>query len=218
MKELLFSVGLPDERNVLRCLGYNSNSQPPHDEVAERMREYAREAGWTGGIRGAYVSFPMKDVDKQGIYTEKGKILSGKLARIASNAEKIAFGLVTAGEPFDEWIEAGDSLLDACIRDAIGTVLIENGVDLLLAEIGADAGLKTSLPFSPGYCDWGLEGQKLIFSYFPPAPIGIKLHRDSLAMTPQKSISFVTCLGSEMKIGNPCHHCSLKACFMRRLA
>jgi hypothetical protein len=218
MKELVLSVGLPDERNVLRCLGYTRNSQPPHDEVVEKIREYGRVAESMGGLRGAYVSFPVMGIDEQGIETEKGKILSGKLARIASNAQKIAFGLVSAGEGFNLWMEAGDSLLDVCIRDAIGTVMIEDGVDLLLAEIGSDTGLKTSLPFSPGYCDWDLKGQELIFSYFSPAPVGIKLHRDSLAMTPQKSVSFVTCLGTEMKIGNPCRHCSLEACFMRRPA
>ncbi|MDR3569203.1 MAG: hypothetical protein P4L43_14330 [Syntrophobacteraceae bacterium] len=216
MKESLLGVGLPEERDVLRCLGYGSHSQPPHDEVFQKIRECVGEAGRIGAIRGAYIASPVKDIDEQGIDTEKGKILSVKLARIAPDAEKIVFGLVSAGEIFDIWIEAGRSLLDSCIRDAVGTVLVESGVDLLLAQIGADTGLKTSLPFSPGYCDWGLNGQELIFSYFPSDSVGIKLHRDSFSMTPGKSVSFVTCLSSEMKTGNPCRHCSLKACFMRR--
>ncbi len=215
MKELLLNIGPPDDQEVFRCLGYGMDFQP-HREVIDLVREYAMEAAQMSRPQGAFVSFPVTKVDKEGIYTEKGKILSRKLARVAADAEKIAFGLVTAGELFDEQIEASDGLLNACIRDAVGTVLVEDGVSLLLEEIAVDSGLKPSLPFSPGYCDWDLGGQQLLFSAFPPAPLGIRLLRDSLMMIPQKSVSFVTCLGAEMKTENPCRHCTRKKCYMRR--
>jgi hypothetical protein len=183
----------------------------------DMVRDYSRDALQLGGIQGAFVLLPLKEVDEEGVATEKGKILSRKLAGIARHAERIAFGLVSAGKGFDEQLEASDGLLSACVRDAVGTVLVEDGVDLLLKKIVAETGLKASLPFSPGYCDWDLTGQQIIFSAFPPNPIGINLIEGSLMMEPQKSVSFVACLGVRMKTtDNPCQHCTLKNCFMRR--
>ena len=216
MNELLLDVHPLEFRNVFRCLGYGSGPQP-HPEVIDMVRDYTEEALQLGCIPGAFMSFPLVKVDEEGVTVEKGKIFSRKLAGIARGAERIAFGLVSAGRRFDEQLEASDGLLSACVRDAVGTVLVEEGVDRLLAKISAETKLRASLPFSPGYCDWDLGGQELIFSAFPPCPIGISLVEGSLMMVPQKSISFVVCLGSRMEtVENPCRYCTLKNCFMRR--
>ena len=215
MKEFLLNIASVDLGSVSRCLGYGPNSEM-HPEVIDRVRQCSREVLDLDGIECAFVSVPIAGVDEEGISLERGNIVSPKLARIAVDAESLAFGLVTMGRRYDEWIEASDGLLEACVKEAVGTVLVENGVDRLLQEIGAETGLETSLPFSPGYCDLELKGQELVFSVFPPNPLGISLFENSLMMSPQKSVSFVTCLGVRIHQGNPCRSCTLKKCFMRR--
>ncbi|MGD9505082.1 MAG: hypothetical protein AB7W37_09220 [Syntrophobacteraceae bacterium] len=215
MKEVLLEISQPDSESVLRCLGYGHASEP-HPEVLELVRECSAEALELPGMPGAYALLPIDGVDPEGIRTEKGIILSRKLAGVARGAGSLAFALVSAGRAFDERLASADGLLGACVWDAIGTVLVEDGVERLLRVIGDEAGCGVSLPFSPGYCDWDLEGQGLVFSVFPPSPIGISLMEGSLMMEPQKSVSFVACVGVEMKPENPCRSCTLKKCFMRR--
>lgn len=72
------------------------------------------------------------------------------------------------------------------------------------------------MPFSPGYCDWELSGQRVVFNALNSSVLGITYFKDSFMMTPQKSVSFVACMGTVELEKNPCKYCNMKKCFMRR--
>jgi cobalamin-dependent methionine synthase I len=55
-------------------------------------------------------------------------------------------------------------------------------------------GLAISRRFSPGYCDWHVNQQPMVFKSLGENNTGIKLNRSNL-MTPQKSISGIIGLG-----------------------
>lgn len=215
MREWDFELETLDEKQFLRCLGYPADATP-NQELMSILRSRASEAQRLARICGTYTLMPIMHVENDLIFTQVGSIKSRQLAGVASQANQMAFCLVTAGEALDQKIESITDLLEACVWDAAGTVLVEKGVDLLLAKIREEQGLATSLPFSPGYCDWELNGQHTVFSAFAQRPLGIQVLPESLMMVPQKSISFVACLGVEDKGQNPCRHCTLKNCFMRR--
>jgi hypothetical protein len=69
--------------------------------------------------------------------------------------------------------------------------------------------------YSPGYCNWSVSEQKLLFSFLPDGFCGIKLN-DSALMTPIKSISGIIGIGQNVKMNEyNCNHCGVKDCTYR---
>ena len=123
----------------------------------------------------------------------------------------------TAGWEYDRAKEAlkaeGDIVADF-IADAIGTVLAETTV----AQMEKDyTGSETiSMPYSPGYCNWDIREQQLLFSLFPERPCGIILSDTSL-MAPEKSVSGFFALGEHLfRQPYHCQICKNTRCYKRR--
>ncbi|MBP5218215.1 MAG: 5-methyltetrahydrofolate--homocysteine methyltransferase [Bacteroidales bacterium] len=123
----------------------------------------------------------------------------------------------TAGWEYDRAKEAlkseGDIVSDF-IADAIGTVLAE----MTVARIESDYDdLRTlSMPYSPGYCNWDIREQHILFSLFPEHPCGIVLSDTSL-MAPEKSVSGFFAMGKDLQ-RQPyhCQICKNTKCYKRR--
>lgn len=204
-----------DAQRVLACLGYNDTAQPDgfvRDQVDLLI------CNSFGTFRAAFKEVPVTGLKEGLITTRHGMIHSKNFSTIAKGSETLYFCLVTTGR--DE--EGGDAetsdLLETMIHDAIGTVIVEQGVDYVTAMIEQRTGQHISLPFSPGYCDFPVEGQQLIFSELGPRPLGVICDKESWMMTPIKSISFIVSAGDSVMERNPCKFCHLTRCFMRRTA
>ncbi len=125
----------------------------------------------------------------------------------------------SAGWEFDrakEALKAKDDIVADFIADSIGSVLAE----MTVARIEQDyVGKETiSMPYSPGYCNWDIREQHILFSLFPERPCGIILSESSL-MTPEKSVSGFFALGETLQ-RQPyhCQICKNTKCFKRRNA
>ncbi len=125
----------------------------------------------------------------------------------------------SAGWEYDrakEEMKAEGDIVADFIADSIGTVLAE----MTVAQIEKDYdGPETiSMPYSPGYCDWDIREQHLLFSLFPEKPCGVILSDTSL-MAPEKSVSGFFALGETLQ-RQPyhCEICKNKRCFKRRNA
>ena len=215
MREIDLEIKRLDQNQIFRCLGYGPDAEPS-PEAIEILNGCAHAAQKAAVPRGIHTPVPIVGSEDGAILTGKGPINSRALADAAGHQRQLVFGLVTLGIEWDRKIEECADLLQMCMWDAIGTALVEHSVELILADIREEFGTETSLPFSPGYCDWSMEGQEVIFSAFADEPLGIKVLPESLMMVPQKSISFVVCPGIEAKKRNPCRRCTLQSCFMRR--
>ena len=123
----------------------------------------------------------------------------------------------TAGVEFDEAVRSlhgeGDIVSDF-IADAIGTVLAEMSVARIEKDYQGNAVI--SMPYSPGYCNWNIREQHILFSLFPDRPCGIRLSESSL-MSPEKSVSGFFALGDNL-VRQPyhCEICKNKKCYKRR--
>lgn len=130
--------------------------------------------------------------------------------------------LSTVGAAFNDWLQRihdrGD-ILEMYISDAIGSFVAETVSEhayQYLADEAEQSGLKLTNAYSPGYCDWHVGEQRLLFSLLPPAFCGITLN-DSCLMHPIKSISNVIGLDpSARRRPYGCAICHRKDCFVRR--
>ena len=126
----------------------------------------------------------------------------------------------TAGREFDAALRKlhaeGDILADY-VADSIGSVLAESSVSQIEKDNKSWEG-HISLSYSPGYCDWNIREQHLLFSLFPDEPCGIRLS-DSSLMSPEKSVSGFFALGEELQ-RQPyhCEICKNTRCYKRKNA
>lgn len=138
-------------------------------------------------------------------------------------AEEAALFLCTAGPLFsDEAHRLNDEgeFLESYIIDTIGSLTVEHAMDKIhraLEEEQAARGVKITNRYSPGYCNWPLKDQRLLFAFVGENPTGIRLS-ESCLMHPIKSVSGIIGLGREVrKRPYGCAICQNKTCIYRRL-
>ena len=177
-------------------------------------------------ISGGYV---IKDTDyidiKAGIISiENQKLNVGKqICGYMKGADQIALFVCTAGSIFTEITSQYNSkgeYLEAFITDAIGSLTVEKAMDNIqekLEKSEREARVNISNRYSPGYCNWALSGQKLLFELIGNNPIKVSL-TDSCLMTPIKSVSGIIGIGKEVKKREyGCLVCNNTECIYRKI-
>jgi cobalamin-dependent methionine synthase I len=113
----------------------------------------------------------------------------------------------------------GDGALSYLV-DTVASVTEEQAVDVLHDHIEKQMkiqGLKTTNRYSPGYCDWSVSEQHLLFSFFPVNFCGITLTESAL-MVPIKSVSGIIGVGTSVKrVDYTCDTCGMKDCTYRAI-
>ena len=86
------------------------------------------------------------------------------------------------------------------VGDSIASVftdgVTEELISILRAECAAE-GLRITNNYSPGYCNWQLKEQRLLFSLLPEGVSGITL-TESFVMLPTKSVSGIIGIGKDV--------------------
>ena len=213
-----------DKEQVCRYIGYE-DGQHLSARISSLVDEYAEHAH---GLINASYSYVIKDVEwaRGSITFVEGSISfkSRIVAKLLGRCTRVAIFLVTIGKYLEEtsFQLAKDGLvLQATVLDAIGSVAVEKVAGFAQArikEIVKAQGHVTSRRFSPGYCDWKIGQQQMLFSALTGNTIGIRLTGECL-MIPQKSISGIIGIGpSDANLENydPCKTCRKKDCPGRR--
>ncbi len=153
------------------------------------------------------------------------KLKSAKISKTFKKCDQITFFLATVGEQVDNIISSSlkeKKLSDAYIYDAIGSAAVEATVEEFQNRVESKANEKnrrTTLRFSPGYCDWKINEQKKVFSVLKNDLIDVDLS-ESYLMAPRKTVSGVFGIGSSELVDkdetNPCRICGMKTCVARR--
>jgi hypothetical protein len=148
---------------------------------------------------------------------ETGKMITHYLYGM----EKCCIFATTAGIEYDTYKkqlrEKGD-IPEEFIADAIGSVIAEACVNALAGELAEAVAndYTCTYPYSPGYCNWKLTEQPLLFSLLPDTPCGITL-TESCLMVPIKSITGIIGIGKNIKRKKyACDICEMKDCFKRK--
>jgi hypothetical protein len=211
-------------QQVLKTIGYHGDCTPPartmslvdeymenfHNLVEPAYSYIIRDVEWVQGP----ISFIRNDI----IFK------SQVIARLLEQCQKAVVFAVTIGNHLEEMVNrlAEDRLiLQATVLDAIGSSAVEKlaeFVDSSVREVASAQGLSTSRRFSPGYCDWNIGQQRMLFWALNGDTADIRLTRTCL-MIPQKSISGIIGIGpgnGNIESYNPCRTCKKRNCPGRR--
>jgi hypothetical protein len=146
---------------------------------------------------------------------------SSNLGVMLDHCDKAAVFMATIGPEVEDMINEYMSshphygvILDAAASAAAEATAryTQNYIDNKLSQEE-----KTTLRYSPGYCDWPISEQSEIFKILPHRTIGVELSEDSF-MSPRKSISGVIgiCPANSKFPGNLCIECPKVNCPHRR--
>jgi len=213
-----------DSQQVLSQIGYGDDYEPSA-RIASLVNDYIEnyhdlvEPSYSYAVRDI-VSVQGDCVTIEDSITFEGKIIAGLL----KECEKVAMFVLTIGNHLEEMVghlAENGLILQATVLDAVGSgaaeklaVFVENRVN----KIAMSQGLIASRRFSPGYCDWELNQQKVVFRAMNGDSAGVRLTEGCL-MIPRKSISGIIGIGhcaSNIENYNPCHSCKKQDCPGRR--
>ena len=185
------------------------------NEVIAEMGKHSRPEYGFAIIPGKY--------DKDKIHIKDSVINTGRIiASALRESDYYAIFLATMGPDVDTYIkrlqEEGD-MVKVFFADAIGSVLAEACAALMIEDLQKEAssyGLLISNSYSPGYCDWVLTDQKLLFGFFPEKFCDVKL-TPSCLMLPVKSVSGIIGVGENVK-KRPygCQICKMTSCIKNK--
>jgi hypothetical protein len=166
---------------------------------------------------------PQFDLTKKTI-TIEGKIFKtgAVVCSMLKRSEAIALFIATAGPQIENLSKkemAAGNGLEGLIFNLVGSELAENLSELLhlrIAELVNTKGQNVSNRFSPGYCNWPVTEQLMLFELLSNMQCGVSLSSSSL-MTPVKSVSGIIGIGKNLRRASyKCNICNDKHCIMRR--
>ena len=141
-----------------------------------------------------------------------------RLVTMCEGNRSIVFMMVTLGEELERTCGPEEPVHRQLVFDVVGSELAEMVADALETEwrnhLGG-SGLQCSERFSPGYCDWALEGQAVIAAALDTEQVGIRLN-SRFVMIPRKSVSAVAAVAKEVPVPAPCVFCPREDCSSRR--
>ena len=213
-----------DKNQVCHYTGYDADYKLSA-RISSLIDDYAEHAHHL--INPSY-TYTIKDVEwaRGSISFVEDSIIfkSRVIGRLLENCSQVAVFLVTIGEYLEETshrLAKDGRMLQATVLDAIGSDAVEKLMDFVqdsISEAANTEGLVTSQRFSPGYCDWDIGQQRMLFWALKGNTLGIRLTGECL-MVPQKSISGIIGIGpssDNVEDYNPCMTCKKKDCSGRR--
>jgi hypothetical protein len=213
-----------DMDKVCRILGY-SGDYTPTPRVSSIIKGYIENTYNLIEPAYAYVIRDIERVRGSCVFVA-GSVLfeSGVISKLLANCSQVVIFVATIGNRLEEMalkLSTDGLVLQSAVLDAIGSVASDNLADIVQTRIELIAGRQgmcISQRFSPGYCDWTIRQQKMIFRTVDTDSAGVSL-TDGFLMIPQKSISGIIGIGADaekVKSYNPCKTCKKADCIGRR--
>jgi hypothetical protein len=213
-----------EKQQVLSTIGYCDDYEPSA-RITSLVDDYIENYHDLLAPSHSYVIKDIVSVEGNKITLEDSIILESRvLARLLARCQKAAIFALTIGSHLEEMVAhlaENGLVLQATVLDAIGSGAAErfaNFVEGRIRRTAISQGLGISRRFSPGYCDWELSQQKMVFRALNGDSAGIRLTKGGL-MLPQKSISGLIGIGppgDKIENYNPCRTCRKKDCPGRR--
>lgn len=211
-----------DRTDVELTLGYADGEIPVHfsgmidDAVGQLSKRCEIRAGYRvldirraeGHVDGLIVG---------GTFFKMDKIVTGQIKK----STQAALFVATIGPSMEEWSKQllkGDDPALGYIADVTASTAAESATNTLHDHIGdkmRSIGLNVTNRYSPGYCNWSVAEQHLLFSLLPKDFCGVTLS-DSALMHPIKSVSGIIGIGTDVKWRDYiCDRCGVKDCTYR---
>jgi hypothetical protein len=210
----------PEE--IGKVMGYTQQALP--EPVLSAIEDALEEISGLGDIRAEYKIYDNFSIDQsdRSLRIDNSTFhLKNIIFSQIKNSDEVALFICTAGKTIDDCTKGAkkeNDLLLEYVFDVIGSEIAEAAASKLqehLREVKKAEGKNISMRFSPGYCGWDLQEQKLLFHFFPDNYCKVTLSQSSF-MSPVKSISGIIGIGDfPFRSNYQCKVCKDKFCIYR---
>jgi hypothetical protein len=214
-----------DPQLILTVHGYNENRKPSQ-VIRDVVEKAAEEAQKLVDPKALYQEFPVQQLAADSVTLENGTRFSigNKIGSLWQGSKTLGIALYTIGEALEDRVTellAKGEHTEALNLDIAGTValgVVGVQVQYHACERLAKHNLETGPWLNPGYLDWPLTDQRLIFDLIPAASIQVRLN-DQCMMIPKKSVTICAGIGIDQRLDsfNRCVHCGVAKCPYRRI-
>jgi len=202
------------------ALGFPSVEAAPQ-AVRETGLVSLKEARRLARPRVIYKVLRVENVGSEGIAVQGLPALgSERLAAAFEGADDAVLFAATLGEDMDREIDrlGPDDLWGSFVLDAAAALMTDALASRLrgdLEEAGQETGRLVGVRMGPGFCDWSVRDQAVLFDNLETERIGISLTGGAM-MVPRKSLSgLIPLVGGGRTPGDPCIGCARTDCVYR---
>ena len=213
-----------DKDEVCRYLGYGKD-QDPSSSISSLIDGEIDDAYELIQPSCFYQLMDIRRVRKPWVILEDGlRITSELLSWVLGRCHRVAIFMTTIGQDLENRVAelmAEGQILRATLLDAVGSEAAEKTACYLedkVRELVNSNGAEITLRYSPGYCDWDITQQRVLFQAMNSAPLTVDLTEECL-MVPRKSVSGIIGVGHFEKRRlrySPCRFCTKTDCLSRR--
>jgi hypothetical protein len=214
-----------DSQQVLSHIGCSDDYEPSL-RIKSLVNDYIENYHNFIDFSYSYITRNIESVQEDRVIIENAITLKSKIiSRLLERCDEVVIFILTIGNLLEDMVAylAEEGLvLQATVLDAIGSGAAEQSASLVedrIKETATSRGFVISRRFSPGYCDWGVNQQEMIFKAMQADTAGVRLTEGYL-MLPRKSISGIIGIGSNhsnIDNYNPCKLCPVVDCLGRRV-
>lgn len=210
--------------DINELMGFEDDAIP--EPFPHLIEQALKKAPHICNIRGGYKIFNSIEInpEKESLSINQHIFNPSKIVITQfKDASSFALFICTAGNELSDYAKElslnGDPIL-SYVFDVIGSITVEKATDKLqnwLEEDCKKRGHGISDRFSPGYCEWSVSEQQMLFDLMPDGFCGVTLSESSL-MSPIKSVSGIIAIGKGLKQkGYQCNWCNDKNCIYGRI-
>ncbi len=213
----------PDE--VLRFQGYKRGVDVAGAEVVALLDEALALGRTLMAPRAVIRWMPVRDEDTDRLVLDDVTLSIPGIRQSWGTVTHVIAAVVTIGDALERRVaelwEARELPL-AAMLDSVGSGAVESlaeHVNDLLCQQGIARGLNVTNRISPGYGEWDVAEQPLMFRLVPGAPVGVRLN-EACFMTPEKTITLLIGAGPEARVDHyfaQCARCWMAGCAYRRV-
>ncbi len=213
-----------DNKKIFDQIGYEGDYEPSA-RIKNLVDDYIENYHNLVESTYSYTFRNIESVDGDCVYLSDSIIFESKvIANLCKKCDKVAIFIMTIGSHLEEMVDyLGENglVLQATVLDAIGSGAAEQMAGLIedrIKNVVEMRDQRISRRFSPGYCDWDVSQQEMIFKILSGDEASVNL-TDEYLMIPRKSVSGIIGIGdvdSDVENYNPCVTCTKKDCPGRR--
>ena len=210
--------------DLYELLGFENGYAP--EPFPELIQSAISKGSNLTSVKGGYRYFNSVEIDLNSatISIDNKSFSPSKIVttQLKSSSAVVLFAC-TAGPKISEHAKQLSENYDPMLGyvfDVLGSVTVEKAMDKIQQAIFADAqkeGMSISDRYSPGYCEWNVSEQQMLFSLLPDNFCDIRLS-DSSLMHPIKSVSGIIGIGPGLdQKGYQCQWCTDENCIYGKL-
>jgi len=209
----------PEE--VLRFQGWRAGRRQVKDEIKRLVQSQIDRSYKLIQPRAVFCIFPSCLCSEGRVKLERGGEFSiGKMTQDWTGLKHLALAICTIGQALEKEVSklfSTGEYATAAMLDSAGSVAVESLADCVnrvICQQALSEGLVSTRRVSPGYGDWALQEQKMVFTLLPGDKIGVTL-TGKYMMLPRKSVSFAMGIGEGFVIEKSierCGDCDMVSC------